>query len=162
MLRLCTKCHKVFRHHKNNVRYLIDCPDGSCNGDAFKIDELMIPIIRHLHDNDIQTIWCCSGHLYEDELKTYIYIKLRIPCEDGYNKIFSDLVDTIEDSIFTVKYEPIKLATSIWVPSKAVPAICIRLTDHTPGNFENLLNCVCQLKELFENPLILSKLKLIC
>lgn len=69
---MCTMCRKIFRKgskpkdYRNHREY--------CNGIIFEIDELMIPAISVLLEKNYVTIYCCSGHCYNDPPSPYPYI----------------------------------------------------------------------------------------
>ena len=73
---LCPDCLTVYDgellNHDFSSGYDIPCPRSDCEGNAFEIDELMIPTIQTLISKGYTTDFCCSGH-YEKFL-SYGYI----------------------------------------------------------------------------------------
>lgn len=81
---LCPDCLTVYDgellNHDFSSGYDIPCPRSDCEGNAFEIDELMIPTIQTLISKGYTTDFCCSGH-YEKFL-SYGYICFSEYIED--------------------------------------------------------------------------------
>ena len=82
------------------------------NGELVEIDELILPTIQLLNGKGYITQCCCSGHIYEDVIDTYIsfnYDELSLTLPIGF--VLED------DKYYAVNYKPFK---------KPQGSICIR------------------------------------
>ncbi|MEK4025299.1 hypothetical protein [Sporosarcina sp. FSL W7-1283] len=87
---LCKECLKVFDQYDINPSYInsddveviyeeADCSSISCTGRVVKVDEMILPTIIELNKKGWITKFCCSGHLYNTYIDTYIYFKNTPP-----------------------------------------------------------------------------------
>lgn len=96
-MRYCPCCGKVFsevglvENPKENGTWI--CPTYNCYGTVFEIDEHMIPLIRWLTINGFQTMFCCSGHVYESHICMYI----SMVCPETFIKLYD--ADKLDDHI---------------------------------------------------------------
>lgn len=89
---LCLDCFSVYDAEFLKYPY---CPKINCdrNTELIELDELMIEPIKILNQKGYVTEYCCSGHLYENFLSTYImfnkhYMPTTLPKDwilDEYN-----------------------------------------------------------------------------
>lgn len=78
---VCLNCNKIIQEYSwdyitkhNDRRYCCDC-----NNEIFKVDDLFTDIIIKLNNKGYKTVFCCSGHYYDNN--SYITF------EDDYNFI---------------------------------------------------------------------------
>lgn len=93
---MCDECYEIFDgdylNHNYGNNYGRPCPIASCEGTVFEIDELMIEPIRILNLKGYSTQFCCSGHAFSPDRKTFGYIKFHSFVElpesvpDGWTK----------------------------------------------------------------------------
>jgi hypothetical protein len=85
---LCTGCYEEF-----NERDIIDAKLGKytigycrdCNGKVVEVDELMMPAIIELNKKGWTTLFCCSGHMNDSYIYTYIKFEHRPnTCPDSF------------------------------------------------------------------------------
>lgn len=55
----------------------IPCPITKCCSELAEIDELYLPIIKILNSKGYSTVYCCSGHAYEQVPRSYIMFCLH-------------------------------------------------------------------------------------
>lgn len=73
----CPDCGEVYLGKALNLEnspysWNAMCPNASCDGEAFEIDEEMIIPIKILHQKGYKTSYCCSGHVYTSNNGGYI------------------------------------------------------------------------------------------
>lgn len=81
---VCTKCFEIY--NKNYIKKPFKqkdywCPKLNCIGQINEIDELIYETIKILNKKGYKTEYCCSGHLYDEPIGTYITFdkKVMIP-----------------------------------------------------------------------------------
>jgi hypothetical protein len=77
MPKVCTDCFEVYDFDVGLQLYSKYCPRYCCSGEVAEIDELMIPIIKTLNTKGYETLYCCSGHTYDQAPNTYIKFELN-------------------------------------------------------------------------------------
>lgn len=90
---VCTKCFEIY--NINNIKKPFDlkeyfCPKINCTGEIHEIDELIYEAIKILNQKGYKTKHCCSGHLYDEPIQTYISFEKNIvipsvPNNFGFN-----------------------------------------------------------------------------
>lgn len=78
MPHVCRNCYEIYdstllNHHQT---FEFCCPKRNCSTDMclVEIDDLLVDPIVTLWKSDIDTKFCCSGHLYEEHNNSYIII----------------------------------------------------------------------------------------
>ena len=75
----CPDCGNIFNGEYLRTdlysRYEMPCPISNCNGNAFEIDDLMIPVIKVLNEKGYTTKFCCSGHYDHDVSFGYLWFE---------------------------------------------------------------------------------------
>jgi len=69
---MCMKCFEIYKPlyiKKNKITY---CPKVKCFGDVVEIDELFVLPIRILNQKGYKTKYCCSGHMIDEYINSYI------------------------------------------------------------------------------------------
>lgn len=118
---LCRKCGLTFGGKM--VREGFKC--SVCEGELIAVDELLVPTILLLHQNGIETISSCSGHIYNSS--GYILIDPQgLP--SGFTELFTSpeiRCDRIDNG-FMVSWDgissdyPIEIMQHIFDSTKAV------------------------------------------
>ena len=76
---MCLKCYNLF--NEKNIKFEYDkfnfCHIISCSGQVVEIDELFVPVITKLNKKGYKTKYCCSGHLHEELVNSYIMFDER-------------------------------------------------------------------------------------
>lgn len=90
----CPNCGGVYLGKALNLEYgpcnwAVRCPNASCDGEAFEIDEEMIIPIKILRQKGYITSYCCSGHVYTSNNGGYIrfdtdFIEMPETSPDGW------------------------------------------------------------------------------
>lgn len=73
---ICKSCRDVFDREmlvKNH-----ECPKLNCRGKLIEIDDALIPIIKNLWSNGIETKSCCSGHPTDWDSKGECFIEVDL------------------------------------------------------------------------------------
>jgi hypothetical protein len=79
MILLCSGCNTRKEYHfielneKFHPYHVGICPE--CGEEVFEVDELIADTIIELNDKGWATEFCCSGHLEENYIATYIKFK---------------------------------------------------------------------------------------
>lgn len=73
---LCTSCLREYIKEGLNLTNSIGyyrCPSVDC-GDlsVVEIDDMIISVIKELNKKGYRTLYCCSGHSYDNNANTYI------------------------------------------------------------------------------------------
>lgn len=78
----CLKCGEIYKSNikdtqiqfENNgkIEDRIWCPKTSCIGQVIEVDDIFLPIIKLLNKKGYYTSFCCSGHVGDNGLSSYI------------------------------------------------------------------------------------------
>ncbi|MFQ3543503.1 hypothetical protein Q7A53_05405 [Halobacillus rhizosphaerae] len=90
MHHMCTKCYGEFEEYQLQVinqGYVVSyCPSPKCNGSVVEVDELILPTIIELNKKGYTTKYCCSGHLNQGMIGTYLYFEVPPKsCPEGFH-----------------------------------------------------------------------------
>ena len=79
--KLCLNCFGIY-----DTNYSIDfCPKALCDAtDLIEVDDLMLPVIIKLNLHNYNTLFCCSGHIAEQQSFLGTYIKFT---EEAYSRL---------------------------------------------------------------------------
>lgn len=78
----CLKCGEIYKSNidktkidmkkdDTNVNYIF-CPKLSCIGEVIEVDDIFLPIIKTLNNKGYYTSYCCSGHIGDNHIDSYI------------------------------------------------------------------------------------------
>jgi hypothetical protein len=68
--RVCLKCEAAHPYYHDPRFDPKECP--SCENGLIEIDDMMVPTIFELNRKGYETQYCCSGHVAQDYVQTYI------------------------------------------------------------------------------------------
>ena len=82
---ICQKCMNTFDERFLTSKQILEinrgvnnpCPINHCHGSLVNLDLGIYPIIKNLWDNQIDTIYSCEGHMYENNTFMLPYIVLH-------------------------------------------------------------------------------------
>lgn len=94
MALLCTGCYEQKKHYNIEMKepyhpyHVGNC--DVCKSNVVEVDDMMVDTIEILNKKGWKTKFCCSGHLEESFLATYIYFENR-PEEIPFGFYVSDM-----------------------------------------------------------------------
>jgi hypothetical protein len=87
---MCDTCYRI--NDKRKYKSWLKCKDKNCSGYMIEVDELFLPSISLLNKKGYRTAYCCSAHIWENDIcDPYIsfdsYIKFpNLPKGFDYDK----------------------------------------------------------------------------